>query len=1239
MIKFKLDLDNTPETKDNKSIVYGKNMVLDGKVPRNENGCSTHFTAPTNHKINGRISLPNGEVIFYTDNADCGIEVVENGVTRIILRTQYLVNNVDNPIEGIYKYNNKGELIISWWDGIRTNSNHPCILNVDSLPFSVDPITYELIVPAEITKIFIFPDYNQTIIEVTSVGTGGSLNTAKYSFICRYEIADNNYTDFTIPTRDVWIANNKDESAYIVPDLFLNVEDFGENTNKSISLNINNLDSRYKYLLLSVIITEGVNQRVEEIGRYYIEGLTNINIIYAGQKIGVIQLSELTDRIRFDKVFTGTYHERRQTLGNIKTKEAINYQKYANNIKVRWTSSSYAQVSTQCGGYMNENGKATFYYRSLCPDEVYALYFHWIFKDGSISEGFHIPGRADLGGDATSIYTGVSHEYALPYVREFHVHNRATIVGNDGLGNPYGELSYWENYSEDYPDTNDYDIWDATGIIGTLRPGVKVRHHKMPNMFLLNDGLANVHRVIGLEFDDVYCPPEIDSLVVGWTISFAKRTSQNMTVLGMSDLLRFEWEDGDALAPPPPQTGYRIHDFLMLSEKPSLDVAYVKAQYLVDVSPPGYGELILSDPLITFGANCDRITDWQYLPADNTSSVPTNVQREECLYLESSEAATLFNNELVLKAGLLFANFINLYVGTICAHRLDVYTDFANQELIPSGLYFDKTVTNPSSVTLSNGDFIRLHFGDTFLSKEIYSFCYPAGPAPTVPTYTDNYFISRYSPANYQFRTKPYPGWNWYLGAIDNNDYDYHDEWTRLLTVKASFAFDTYLTRLNHFPYRIVRCIPDMLEGIIETWRIYVYSDYFECEKQKGHIYRLASLNDSLIIRHTESMYIAKVKDSFTADGQQVLLEESTLFARDPDEVIPTSEGYFGCSSKFADFIFEGGYFGIDRKTGRVVVVTPDGQFNKLHLLDVEKYFKSNLDTSSDIDNPYALMGVIATYDSENARLIMTKRDYNIPNFEGQYSGNINDYSVGDTVLNDGIVNIVQAGTPNFLASYDVPLVETSFTISFNIKVNAWGTFHDYFPGAYFFNRIGVFAILNDKIYKHNVHGIKGTYYDSTVHTSYIDVIFTAPQGVPKLLVDAVWNTDVIDRLQLVRDYDLTIDRVMIYNDTQCSGSLEVKTNDDWFNVENGKDVNGNWFFSNFADCVINNKAAFLTNMLPNANVNSTLKNWFDRSVFLGTYIIVRLQYNNTVYTVGAVTYQNDIFINDANITIQKSTL
>ena len=86
---------------------------------------------------------------------------------------------------------------------------------------------------------------------------------------------------------------------------------------------------------------------------------------------------------------------------------------------------------------------------------------------------------------------------------------------------------------------------------------------------------------------------------------------------------------------------------------------------------------------------------------------------------------------------------------------------------------------------------------------------------------------------------------------------------------------------------------------------------------------------------------------------------------------------------------------------------------------------------------------------------------------------------------------------------------------------------------------------------------------------------------------------------------DKTITDIMVYNNHQCSGLINLEEN----TIRN---TEGEWRFNNFRDIVIDVNSPVINNDgTINTNNLDFSKLWFEKSNFIGKFIVVRLYMNN----------------------------
>lgn len=174
--------------------------------------------------------------------------------------------------------------------------------------------------------------------------------------------------------------------------------------------------------------------------------------------------------------------------------------------------------------------------------------------------------------------------------------------------------------------------------------------------------------------------------------------------------------------------------------------------------------------------------------------------------------------------------------------------------------------------------------------------------------------------------------------------------------------------------------------------------------------------------------------------------------------------------------------------------------------------------------------------------------------------------------------------------------------VSYNLLIKGLTSFHTYDYIDLFTNRSGVYIIKeNNTIDK----------FESkpTNLPSFIDINIIIEPATQKLFQSIIWESQYeVDNKKV---WNKTIDKIMVYNDTQCTGLLPVNNNDMWYDSNTGVHVSDEWVFNNIFDAVLDDKKPFFTKLMPNNNVNNNTQNWYDKSQIISKFVIVRLHSDN----------------------------
>mgnify|MGYP003664583151 FL=1 len=438
--------------------------------------------------------------------------------------------NLDNRIEGTFKIDSRQDLIIYWTDDL----NPPRALNISRQEnsFVSGVIGYYLVYgiaigggvthfdhidilnlfpnsgPIPHISFFTTTDAITGESSQTSVTTGGGLLTGVYYLALAYTDIDFVSTNFLTVSNPVSIVTEYDHTR---PTFRKDGAKDGSQTSKAINWKVTNLNTDYKYLKPVVIRKMGDAVDAYRLNDIDISIAATEGVVFSGIE-GFVKASiedVIIDTVSYETAKTINQLDGVLYLGNLTGTQDLGYQKYANNIKLEAVVRSikdfdqfYATTDNLETGFMNQpvdNGNNVddsksyryapniFNNKGYMRDEVYAFYIAFIMKDGSMSYAYHIPGRKAIGTETEKLIdwstsNTSSHVHSLAqiskeYSKRFHIFDSSSA----GAAN---NMNYWENSTEFYPNTSNFEVWDENGQLpapaGSIK-GLNVRHHHFPS--------------------------------------------------------------------------------------------------------------------------------------------------------------------------------------------------------------------------------------------------------------------------------------------------------------------------------------------------------------------------------------------------------------------------------------------------------------------------------------------------------------------------------------------------------------------------------------------------------------------------------------------------------------------------------------------------------------------------------------------------------------------------------------
>lgn len=370
----------------------------------------------------------------------------------------------------------------------------------------------------------------------------------------------------------------------------------GQVTDQGLQIDITNIDQDYDYVQVAIISKiNGVLSAVQVAN--YTPAISTLTIVYSGAELTeAVTLEEiLTPRKIYNKVQTiGQLNDSLYIMG-LEEAPKLKLQKWANMVRLKWHSKLITVDPVYTPMTTGEE-------KSFLHKEVYAFFIRYKKNDGTYTDSFTIPGpalsSADLSASSVASSEGVT-------AQVFQVED--TISSFDPISKS-GYFGKWQNASETYPDTDDYD---SRFIGGERLRGKPVRHFRFPSVSWCKSNLyagepgygRNMLDMLGISVENVIIPSEYASQIVGWEIFYAKRNIANSTVIGQS-LLLFGGRNQNEIKYQPSsyystggnwsslidykrtghnpiyldQSIFRFHAFDMLFNKPSVTPDYISLE-------------------------------------------------------------------------------------------------------------------------------------------------------------------------------------------------------------------------------------------------------------------------------------------------------------------------------------------------------------------------------------------------------------------------------------------------------------------------------------------------------------------------------------------------------------------------------------------------------------------------------------------------------------------------------------
>jgi hypothetical protein len=349
------------------------------------------------------------------DQIDC-IFKIHNGCDVVIYFTDHKNKYKSINLSSVENTDRYREPLYTNWEG---NSNP----NIPTVQPSIGIGDYGWLTNA----FYLTPVSTHPNIYFKEMGTAGNLRVGAYTFFIRLMDIDLNPTNWLTWTNPIFVKKGQ-FNFNDPPDntdgyyLDLTIDNF---TSASITLLLENLDTSFRYYEIGIMersLNTNLPSYTYRSGPRFLppsgSDIFVFNNVFDSRYVDIPISSLLVKNRSINTVQAHAQIANRLVLGNLtgSVTDWAKFQKAANNIQVEYFTYNQATITTGCEvkkhavvsgpralpdntwtGVNFSSPDFLSYGMSLMRDEVYALGIIYVFKDGTESPVFHIPGRPKFG--------------------------------------------------------------------------------------------------------------------------------------------------------------------------------------------------------------------------------------------------------------------------------------------------------------------------------------------------------------------------------------------------------------------------------------------------------------------------------------------------------------------------------------------------------------------------------------------------------------------------------------------------------------------------------------------------------------------------------------------------------------------------------------------------------------------------------------------------------------------------
>lgn len=360
-------------------------------------------------------------------------------------------------------------------------------------------------------------------------------------------------------------------------------------------------------------------------------------------------------------------------------------------------------------------------------------------------------------------------------------------------------------------------------------------------------------------------------------------------------------------------------------------------------------------------------------------------------------------------------------------------------------------------------------------------------------------------------------------------------------------------------PNRVIYSLPQQNEAKKDSWRAFLPNNFKDFSSKVSSIKPVHKTGALFMMKYANPLMFMGIEElKLDTTGTKITIGDGALFSgvQQLQSVVNSDDSYeYGSNQgRFCAINCLHGVFWVSQNQGKVFQYGGYGGLQEISAGGMRWWFAKYLPSQllklypdyPLYDNPVAGVGVQMIYDNTNELIYITKRDY-IPKTKQSltYGGKfVNHIPVGPE---DNPSSVVQTIPSDFNNKDEWE--EISWTITYDPKIKAWVSFHDWIPSflipgrSHFMSVAPESGSIVDSIWKHNVRCDSYCNFYGVDYPFEIEFLSATGQAVNSirsieyLLEVYNYSNDCRDKFHNLYE---NFDQAIVYNSEQTSGLLRL---------------------------------------------------------------------------------------------------